>query len=149
MTSYLIEQLSSGPVVRSMSTCGHVSAFQVDDVHRVVTMVHRRDAGRHRDRRREERHSQVCCDTGFAVRVAASMCPWWPGREDGVAVDDALRREPSTLSLVVTEHPPPSDGLTACTIRKYIEREDGEGRDHSQKCDSKTSRSKDAGVVQG
>ena len=124
------------------------SAFQVDDVHRVVTMVHRRDAGRHRDRRCEEWHSQICCVTGFAVRVAASMCPWWPGREDGVAVDDALRREPSTLSLVVTEHPP-SDGLTACTIRKYIEREDGEGRDRSQKCDSKTSRSKDAGVVQG
>ncbi len=148
MTSYLIEQLSSGPVVRLMSTCGHFSAFQVDDVHRVVTMVHRRDAGRHRDRRCEERHSQLCCDTGFAVRVAASMCPWLPGREDGVAVDDALRREPWTWSMVVTEHTP-SDELTACTIRKYIEREDGEGRDRSQKCDLKTSRSKDAGVVQG
>ena len=85
---------SSGPVVRSMSTCGHDPAIQVGDVHRVVTVVHRRDAGRHRDRRCEERYSQICCVTGFAVRVAASMCPWWPGREDGVAVDDALRREP-------------------------------------------------------
>ena len=94
MTSYLIEQLSSGPVVRSMSTCGHDSAIQVGDVHRVVTVVHRRDAGRHRDRRCEEWHSQICCVTVFAVRVTASMCPWWPGREDGVAVDDALRREP-------------------------------------------------------
>jgi hypothetical protein len=41
------------------------------------------------------------------VRVAASMCPWWPGREDGVAVDDALRLEPWTWSMVVTEHTPP------------------------------------------
>ena len=90
-----------------MSACGHDSAFQVDDVHRVVTMVHRRDAGRHRDRRCEERDSQICCDTGFAVRVAASMCPWWLGREDGVAVDDALRREPWTWSMVVTKHTPP------------------------------------------
>ena len=46
----------------------------------------------------------------------------------------------------MTEHTSP-DGF-ACIIRKYIEREDGEGRDRSQKCDSKISRSKDAGVVQ-
>ena len=113
-TSCLIEQCSSGPFVRSMSTCVHEFGIQVGDVHRVVTVVHGCDAG----------------------------------REDGVAVNDALRREPWTWSMVVTEHTPPA-GLTACIIRKYIERVDGEGRDRSQKCGSETSRSKDAGVVQG
>ena len=40
--------------------------------------------------------------------------------------------------MVVIEHTPPHPaGLTACIIRKYTEREDGEGRDRSQKCGSK------------